>query len=798
MPTGVVTVEALGTANENGTGSPTFRFTRTGSLADTAYGAFTVGGTATGYADYDAAIGYLYFPVGEDTWDVPVTILDDDDYEGATAETITASGLILYDSGGSYTVGTPASAQLEIVDDDPAPLVSVERLADAAEGGATGTFRFSRTGPTGQSLVVSYSVESTGVGCATAGTDYTSLSGTVTIAAYAEYADVTVTASSDSVVEGAEWVSVTVDDAAAYDPGWSDAATVVIVDKTAEVSVAGLGNIKEGEADGVFRFTRTGDTTDPLTVTYTVVTVGPSMADDRGTDYTTLSGTVTFAASSATADVLVETVDDGYREPDELVSIVIDESEEDYTIGWAYGSLWITDDDGRMAVWISDDDGYWDDAENWSINEVPGPDDDVYFVNAAGAYAIGATEYGLGNMLGFEGGSKEFDFEGDPEYAGVHVLGYSSTITLDMPLSVGTLEMKADEGVLDQPYGTSSEITITTYFNWTAGTLNSASTSSTVTLSGAAGEITPDDIVSTGSTLRFLDGSAVTVSEGTVSFTGGLGTVVESASLVIQAANGTATFSNNASGTSASLMMHYAGFGGSIKVDGIWASTNGFPVFNDGGMFVVEANSEARLTGLAGPTGTRGSYYQQGTEGVLLLSSTGKLKAEGDVRITGGRLLTVASTTPNQPAVVDGTLRFSGHNIVLGDPAYTNGPAHIFSRLRITGEFYWTSGVFRPFVGRTAANLLMSDQIECLGRASIVVGVNGATLGPIGPVNPGNFNHVGTIWHILVSPIISLVDENDNDAILLPYDVPQHADTWENNVDTLGDNKSLQLEYNPT
>lgn len=261
-----------------------------------------------------------------------------------------------------YGVGTPSSAQLDIVDDDPAPLVSVERVADAVEGGATGTFRFTRTGDTSQALVVGYTVETTGTGCATAGTDYTSLSGTVTIAAYADYADVTVKASSDATVEGAEWVSVTVDDGAWYDPGWSNEATLVIVDKTSEVSVAGLGDIKEGGADGTFRFTRTGDTTDPLTVTYTVVLTGPSMADPGG-DYTTLSGSVTFAANAATADVLVETIDDAYREPDEQVVVVISE-DTTYTIGSSTGSIWITDDDGRMVVWISGDDGYWDDPEN--------------------------------------------------------------------------------------------------------------------------------------------------------------------------------------------------------------------------------------------------------------------------------------------------------------------------------------------------------------------------------------------------------------------------------------------------
>jgi hypothetical protein len=53
---------------------------------------------------------------------------------------------------------------------------------------------------------------------------------------------------------------------------------------------------------GTFRFTRTGSTAAALTVAYTVNGTSTAAA---GTDYTPLSLSVTFAAGSATADVMV-------------------------------------------------------------------------------------------------------------------------------------------------------------------------------------------------------------------------------------------------------------------------------------------------------------------------------------------------------------------------------------------------------------------------------------------------------------------------------------------------------------
>src|SRR5205823_2844586 len=91
--------------------------------------------------------------------------------------------------------GSPATASMTIFDDEM-PIVSVAKIADADETGTGGTFRFTRSGPTGSALTVTYSVG----GTASAGSDYTSLSGSIAFSSSSNTADMTVTPRADNLV----------------------------------------------------------------------------------------------------------------------------------------------------------------------------------------------------------------------------------------------------------------------------------------------------------------------------------------------------------------------------------------------------------------------------------------------------------------------------------------------------------------------------------------------------------------------------------------------------------------------
>ena len=128
----------------------------------------------------------------------------------------------------AYTVGTPGSGTVTIVSDDVAlPTVTLAATTGTAtEAGAVpGVFTVTRTGSTAAALTVSYTVG----GTATAGSDYTALSGSVTIAAGAASATIAVTPQNDTAVEVDETVVATLSASAAYTVGTPSSGTVTIV-----------------------------------------------------------------------------------------------------------------------------------------------------------------------------------------------------------------------------------------------------------------------------------------------------------------------------------------------------------------------------------------------------------------------------------------------------------------------------------------------------------------------------------------------------------------------------------------
>jgi len=104
-----------------------------------------------------------------------------------------------------------------------------------------------------------------------------------------------------------------------------------------------------GRDPGTIRFTRTGgDLTTALTVKYTVGGVATA-----GGDFERLSGTVTFAADAATADVVIQPIDDVLVEAAESVTIMLSGG-MGYTVGSATtGEVTIASDDIAVAPIVS-------------------------------------------------------------------------------------------------------------------------------------------------------------------------------------------------------------------------------------------------------------------------------------------------------------------------------------------------------------------------------------------------------------------------------------------------------------
>jgi len=192
--------------SEGNAGTTTATFTAT--LTAPATSVVTVNyasadGTATAGSDYTAASGVLTFAVGEVTKTVSVTIHGDATVEPDETFAVnlgTVSGATLVDASGQGT----------IVNDDVAPPLPSLSIADVvvAEGNAatTATFTVTLSAAAAGAVSVNYA---TADGSATAGSDYTAVSGTLNFAAGETTKTIIVAIAGDTVVEPNETFTVT-------------------------------------------------------------------------------------------------------------------------------------------------------------------------------------------------------------------------------------------------------------------------------------------------------------------------------------------------------------------------------------------------------------------------------------------------------------------------------------------------------------------------------------------------------------------------------------------------------------
>ena len=218
------------------------------------------------------------------------------------------------------------TATVTILDNDSAQV----SIADANNANETGTvsgkFTVTQSAVSSTDTVVTYSVL-VGSTATAGGTDYTTLSGSVTVLAGDTTADIDVTGIvDDGIVEADETVivqinSVTGDPQISVDTG-NDTATVTILDNdSAQVSIANANDASEpGSVSGRFTVTQSAVSSTDTVVGYTVL--ASSTATGGGTDYTTLSGSVTVLAGDTTANIdVIGIIDDGIVEADETVVV---------------------------------------------------------------------------------------------------------------------------------------------------------------------------------------------------------------------------------------------------------------------------------------------------------------------------------------------------------------------------------------------------------------------------------------------------------------------------------------------
>jgi hypothetical protein len=338
---GVPSLSVADVSVTEGAGSASFTVSlsaASGSAVTVAYA--TSNGTAVAGSDYTATSGTLSFAVGITSRTVAVPVTPDtlDEVDETFNLVLSAPvGATLADATG---VGT-------IVDDDALPTLAVADVS-VTEGAGSAVFTVSLSALSGRAVTVAYA---TANGTATAGSDYTATSGSLSFAAGTRTLSVTVPVLGDALAESTESfllnltspVNATLADAQAT-------GTIVDDDGALSLSVADVG-VTEGSSGTVnarFTVTLSAASSSAVTVAY-ATSNGTAVA---GSDYTATSGRLTFAAGATSRTVVVPVISDLADEPDETMSLVLS-APVGATLADATALGTIVDDDAPPTLSVS-------------------------------------------------------------------------------------------------------------------------------------------------------------------------------------------------------------------------------------------------------------------------------------------------------------------------------------------------------------------------------------------------------------------------------------------------------------
>src|SRR5439155_925622 len=244
-----------------------------------------------------------------------LTPLNDSVVEANETVVFTVLNVTFNGGGGPLDLPAVTTGTGTIIDDDTA-LVSISGTPTVTEGGAL-AFTVTMSAPSSTDTAINYSFG----GTATAGSDFTGTTTSVTIPAGATSAAITVPTTDDALVEADETVSVTLGTIIG-NPGISLGLTTVDTgtindNDTATVTISGTPAVTEGR-DLTFTVTQSAVSSTDTTINYSFGGTATG-----GSDFTNTATSVTILAGTTTATVTVPTTDDALVEASETVIVTL-------------------------------------------------------------------------------------------------------------------------------------------------------------------------------------------------------------------------------------------------------------------------------------------------------------------------------------------------------------------------------------------------------------------------------------------------------------------------------------------
>jgi hypothetical protein len=674
----------------------------------------TAAGTATAGSDYTTALQVS--TDGGTTWAaatsatiaagstsvlVRAPIVDDAINESSETFSLTATRT------GGTTSNTAATGTATITDNDAAPSLSVNDVV-VNEAAGTATFTVTLSGASGLPVTVGFNTSN---GTATAGSDYTATTGTLTFAPGVTTQTVTVAITNDAVYEGAETFNVslttptnaTIGDALGVGTIRDDGTGAGGTDNDTPALSVSSPTVSEGGGFAVFTVGLSNASTTATTVSLGT-TAGTATA---GSDYTTAlqvstdGGTTWAAATSATiaagsTSVLVRApiVDDAINESSETFSLTATRTAGTTSNGAATGTATITDNDAAPSFSVNDvvvNEAAGTATFTVTLSSASGLPATVGFNTSNGTATAGSDYTATTGVLTFAPGvttqTVTVAITNDAAYEGAETFNVNLTTptnaTISDALGIGTIR---DDGTgtggtdNDTPALSVSSPTVAEgggFAVFTVSLSNASTTATTVSLGTAAGTATAGSDYTTALQVS-TDGGTTWAAATSATIAAGSTSVLVRAPIVDDAINESSeTFSLTATRT-AGTTSNGAATGTATITDNDAApsfSVNDVVVNEAAGTatFTVTLSSASGLPATVGfntsnGTATAGSDYTA-TTGVLtfapgVTTQTITVAITNDAVYEGAETFNVNLTTPTNATISDnlglGTIRDDG------------------------------------------------------------------------------------------------------------------------------------------
>jgi hypothetical protein len=311
----------------------------------------TMAGSATANTDYQTTTGTLTFSPGQTSQQISVPINGDTTFEQNETFTVTLSS-----PSSNATIAT-ATATGTITNDDNNAQLAINDVTMVEGSSTTPTnmvFTVTLANPPATGDVTVQFATNLGAGNnATAGTDYTTTTGTLTFLQGTTSRTISVPIIGDTIAEPTETFTVTLSNS--VNASISDATgTGTITNDDGAVPSLAIANVSMAEGNsGTTNMVFTVTLSNPPTSGNVTVNYGTANGTaTSASDYTTTTGTLTFAPGTTTQQIMVPITGDTLVEQDETFTVTLTGA-INATISGATATGTITNDDNNATLSIA-------------------------------------------------------------------------------------------------------------------------------------------------------------------------------------------------------------------------------------------------------------------------------------------------------------------------------------------------------------------------------------------------------------------------------------------------------------